>query len=69
MTVSFLGANNFVSPHKPSIPPLSSGGIIEQKEDKPNPNAKEERPTTIDPKTGEIIYLDQLPKPGVCYFT
>jgi hypothetical protein len=67
MTVNFAGMNSIVAPHKPSIPPLSDGGIIESKEDKPIPGACEERPTTIDPRTGERIYLDQLIKPGVCY--
>lgn len=69
MTVNFAGMSGFVSPNKPSIPPFSSGGIVEQKpEDKPNPFILEERPTTIDPNTGKIVYVDQLPKPGVCYF-
>ncbi len=41
--------------------------------DKPNPWACEERPTMIDPKTGELVYVDvymkehQQDKPWICY--
>lgn len=41
--------------------------------DKPHPWACEERPTMIDPETGELVYVDvyemehQQDKPWICY--
>ncbi len=43
------------------------------KHDKPIPGACEERPTMIDPKTGELVYVDvylkeqHKGKPWICY--
>ena len=57
--------------YKSTIPPCSDGGIIEPPLNKPVPGAIEEKPTTIDPKTGERVYVDEylkdMLKPHVCY--
>ena len=37
------------------------------KNDKPNPFILEERPTTVDWRTGERNYKDKIQNPFVCY--
>lgn len=37
-----------------------SGTIKTAEKDKPSPFKMEERPTTIDPRTGERVYVDRL---------
>ena len=51
-----------------------NGGIAGSPEnDKPNPMATEERPTMVDPETGELVYVDvyekQHPNPNVVFST
>lgn len=69
---------SFVSTQKNSIPPFllgqgndapENGGFTGAINDKPNPFiVKEERPKTIDPKTGELVYSDKLkPLLGIIY--
>ncbi len=44
-----------------------TGGISGTLNRKPSPVVLEDRPKTIDPKTGKLVYLDTLRSPGVIY--
>ena len=58
MSVNFSGVNSIVSPNKPSIPPMSDGGICPP-------------PVGVPPMSDGGICpppIDMSDTPGICYF-